>query len=129
MGAAVTKKKILAVGDWAREPKAVSGLPTGKGYDVEAVADGWLAVRKVREGAFDLAVIDVDSPPFPGLEVSGWDLLLVFRALHPTIPVVLISADGRPEAKTRSQLLRAAKFLMKPIDPEELNSVVRAVSS
>jgi CheY-like chemotaxis protein len=53
---------------------------------VEAVSDGWQAYRKIKEGFFDLAIVDLELPPVLGVAMTGWDLVRILRAYFPGIP-------------------------------------------
>lgn len=122
----VGEKRILIVDDYVHSLEGLQWTLTSEG-EVETAADGWQAIRKVKEGTFDLALIDLDLPPVFGLIVSGWDLVLIFRAFQPEMAIVVMGSDGSPEAKDRAEQLKVTQFLEKPIDLAELKSIIKTL--
>lgn len=120
------KQRILLVDDYRHSLEGLRDAFVTGGWLVETAGDSWQAVRRIRDGAFDVAVIDLDLPPVHGVAMSGWDLVRICRVFHPEIPVVVVSADGSPEAGVLAEDLMVAKVLVKPIDIAELKVAVRS---
>jgi DNA-binding NtrC family response regulator len=75
------------------------------------------ALRLVREGGIDVAVIDVYDPRAGVIELArGMD------ALPDAPPIVLVS--GSPAAPTISARIGVATFLPKPCEPSEVVTAV-----
>jgi DNA-binding response OmpR family regulator len=85
------------------------------------------AVTRMQDGGFDLLIVDLDLPPAHGLAEDGWDLVRLLRAASPTLPLILIAAESRPETQAAALRHGAAHLLEKPINPRELRSIVRAL--
>ena len=89
---------------------------------VPTVAEtGEAAFALLQQGAFDCLLTDVTMP---GL--SGYELLREARRLHPTMPVIVMTAYGTiPEA---IQAIRdgAHEFVTKPFDLEALKRIVES---
>lgn len=96
-----------------------------EGYRVETAADGWQAIRKVKEHLFDIAIIDLDLPSVHGLTVNGWDLARIFRAYHPAISIIVVSAEEWTTARMQAQQLKVSEFLEKPISPRQVKVIVK----
>ena len=97
------------------------------GHHVELVGNGKLALERATgpdRKRFDVVLMDLHMPVMDGL-----DALCAIRRFEeevgaPSIPVIVLSADGQ-EATRHAILARGATgFVTKPIDPEAL---VRAV--
>jgi len=100
---------------------------SGEGHQVEAAADGWQAIKKVKEGRFEVAIIDLDLPPVHGVDMSGWDLIRICRAFHPAITIIVVSAEAGQAVIAQAEELKVAKVLEKPIDPTQLKAIVRTL--
>jgi len=117
---------MLLVDDYRHSREGLRDAFVTVGWLVETAGDSWQAVRRIRDGGFDVAVIDLDLPPVHGVAMSGWDLVRICRVFHPETPIVVVSADGSPEAGVLAEHLMVAKVLVKPIDIDELKVAVRS---
>jgi DNA-binding response OmpR family regulator len=93
------------------------------GHFVELASDGAkLLVELVRARpqteAIDLVVSDIRMPTCNGLQV-----LEAVRAAHCTFPVILMTAFGDEEIRTRAERL-GARLFDKPFDLADLRSAV-----
>ncbi len=84
-------------------------------------AEGVLALADAQAQA-DLLVLDLTMPG-----ARGFSVLVHLRALHPALPIVMVSA--RDDADTRRRALDhgAAGFLSKSATPEEIRATLNAV--
>lgn len=99
----------------------VSGLPVG---EVKTACDGLEAIALLGEQWVDVVFADLNMPRMSGAELiermSDDDLI-------GTIPVVIVSTEGR-EARIEALLARgAAAFIRKPFTPEQIASTVRTL--
>jgi DNA-binding response OmpR family regulator len=98
------------------------------GYLVIEAKDGRELVKHLTEhgaGAacdIDLVISDVRMPG-----ASGLDVLAGLREIDWSMPVILITAFGSADTKTRASELGAAILLDKPFELEELRHAVRSV--
>jgi DNA-binding response OmpR family regulator len=91
------------------------------GFDVECAADGNDAIRRAREFAPDLVILDVMLPGRDGFEVVG-----LLRRGGQT-PVIMLTARSAKADMLRGLDLGADDYVTKPFDLEELLARVRAV--
>lgn len=127
LGIPAVEKRILVVDDDLHSREGLRESLRAEGFKVEAAADGWEAIRKVKEARFDIAIIDLDLPPVHGLSVSGWDLARIFRAYHPAISLIVVSAEEADILQAEAEQLRVVQFLEKPISPARLKMIVRTL--
>ena len=121
--AAIGRGRILLVDDEAALVRAMARILATAGYDVETAADGMRAVDLLAEAPFDAIVSDIDMP-----RMNGIQFLKNVRQRDPEVPVVLMT--GNPELASAVQAVAhgALRYLIKPINMEELRQVVtRAV--
>jgi len=90
------------------------------GFEVEVAATGEEGLRKVREGGFDLVLLDVMMP-----DVSGIDLLIPIQEYDPELPCIIITGYATIELATQAIKLGAYDFVSKPFDSDTL---LRAVN-
>lgn len=115
-------RKILVVED---DPGIALGLEedlTLEGYAVECVADGESALRRAREGAFDLIVLDVMLPGKDGFQVCR-----ELRKGGGETPVILLTARTQEAEKVLGLQLGADDYVTKPFSPMELRARIQAV--
>jgi two-component system response regulator PhoP len=123
------EKRILLVDDYRHSREGLRTWLLAGGYRVETAADGWQAIKKMKDGLFDVAIIDLDLPAVHGVAVSGWDLVRIFRAFNPTVSIVLVSSEGGTEVKAQAERLKVSELLEKPVAPATLTAIVRALGS
>src|SRR5210317_993553 len=89
-------KKILLVED---EETLAIGLEynlTEEGYEVDWVADGKKAIKKISDSKYDMIVLDVMLPYFDGCEVAE-----KVRKIYPQIPILFLTARTGVKDKIR----------------------------
>lgn len=96
------------------------------GYRCTIVDDGEKALDELSTGAYDIALIDMHMPRMDGLELARLYNFATFDAPMRT-PIVMLTADNRPEAVADADLAGIARFLVKPIKPSALLRVVQDV--
>ncbi len=116
LAASDKRARILVADDNADMRQYVSRLLSGR-YDVEAVADGEVALAKIRQQAPDLVLSDVMMP-----NLDGFGLLRELRADEQTktIPFVLLSARAGEESRVEGIEQGADDYLVKPFSAREL---------
>src|SRR5262245_14073876 len=72
---------ILIVEGYGHSREGLTASLRTEGLAVENAAEYLEAIRKIRDGRFAMAIIDVDLAPSPSSELTGFDLARVFRAL------------------------------------------------
>jgi EAL domain-containing protein (putative c-di-GMP-specific phosphodiesterase class I) len=118
-----TRGKVLLTDDDALIRGALARRLGGLGYDVTTAADGREALELLAKTSFEVIVSDIAMP-----ELDGIQLLRAVRQQDAEIPVVLIT--GAPDVSSAMQAIKlgALLYLTKPVDLEELKTVVaRAV--
>ena len=96
----------------------------GAAKRVGEAADAAEAMERLREGGWEVMVLDIDLPDRSGLEV-----LRDAKARWPTLPVLILSIH--PENMLAVRLLKsgAAGYLNKDSAPAELEQAVRRVAA
>lgn len=83
--------------------------------DVTDVGSGSEAIALVKQGAFDVAVVDVKMPGMDGVET-----LNQMKQISPFIEVIMLTGHASVEAGIEAMKLGAYDYVMKPCDIDEL---------
>ena len=113
--------RVLVVDDNLSIQKLVSVNLQARGYAVDVAGTGEEALRRFKEGTYDLVILDLI---LPGL--SGIDVCSLIRQLS-DIPIVVLSAREDEDLKVRALDAGADDYVTKPFSHEELLARVRAV--
>jgi len=107
--------RILLVED---EESLAAGLNYNlqeEGYQVYWVQDGQKAIEAVRQGSYDLVILDIMLPYLDGFEVAGQ-----IRSILPRMPILMLTARTRMVDKIKGFEQGADDYMTKPFNLEEL---------
>lgn len=97
--------RILVVEDDELQCSVLRFALAAHGYDVETASDGLSAVRKLRRGGYDLALIDYELPEIDGLAMARLIRDLLSEAARPR----LVAHTAAPDRlKGRGRMSRCA---------------------
>jgi DNA-binding response OmpR family regulator len=96
-------------------------LLSEEGYQVESLSEPDRVVEEVKNGRFQLILLDVSPPLDPGVE-----LLHRMRAADSDVCVICMTALATVEGAVRTLKIQAFDYLEKPLAPEELKAVIQA---
>ena len=113
--------RILVVDDDPAMVGAVTALVGTEGHQVITAYDGLTAVKRFREEAPDLVLLDLAMPGPDGFSVIGQ-----VRALG-SVPVIVVSGESAETAKVRALELGADDYLVKPFGRAELLARIVAI--
>jgi DNA-binding response OmpR family regulator len=113
--------KILVVEDETRIASFLLRGLRAEGYAVEHVATGADALRRGRDEAFDLIILDLGLP-----DIDGTDVLRALRADGLGLPILVLTARGEVSARVEGLDLGADDYLTKPFAFDELLARIRA---
>lgn len=127
----MNRKKILVVDDSLVILKTTSMKLAANGFDVCTAEDGAGAVSAVRRDKPDLILLDLSFPPdvahgggvpWDGFLIMEW-LRRLDEAKH--IPIIVITGGDPVKYKGRALAAGAVSFFHKPINNDELLTVIR----
>ncbi|MCW5201799.1 MAG: sigma-54 dependent transcriptional regulator [Candidatus Electrothrix communis] len=113
------KVQILIVDDEQVHRYMLYSMLTEWGWSCHEADDGETAVEAVRQGPFDVILMDVCMEPMDGLEA-----LRKIHAINPSIPVVMMTAYSSIDSAVEAIKLGAHDYLTKPIDFERLRQTL-----
>ncbi|MEM5787760.1 MAG: sigma-54 dependent transcriptional regulator, partial [Syntrophobacteraceae bacterium] len=92
-------------------------------YELESVDSGSKALARVKEGSFDLVLLDVTMPDLDGIET-----LKLIKGYDESIDTIMISASDSAREATAAMKCGAYDYITKPYEPEDiLTTVERAL--
>jgi len=118
---AVLSARILVVDDERRIVDIVKAYLERDGYGVLVAYDGKAALDMARREHPDLIILDLMLP-----EISGWDVCRSLRR-ESDVPIIMLTARDDASDKIVGLELGADDYVVKPFDPKELVSRVKAV--
>src|SRR3954447_21841112 len=118
---AVGMSRVLVVDDDRTVSDVVARYLLREGHQVEAVADGAVALERASARPPDLVVLDLMLPGMSGLEVCRR-----IRDIAP-IPVIMLTARGEEGDRVVGLRFGADDYVTKPFSPRELALRVGAV--
>jgi len=114
------KTSLLIVDDDEDMLETLSDILQEKGYQTETAKTGKKAIVKAKERFFDVALVDLRLP-----DITGIELLRTFRKNRPTMMNIMITGHAALHTAIDALNLGANAYIMKPIDPERLDQVIK----
>jgi DNA-binding response OmpR family regulator len=114
--------RILTVEDDAAIRRGIVDALSFAGYDVIEAANGNDGSTAAISRAYDLLLLDMVLPGKTGLEI-----LREVRNARPTLPVIILSAQGEERDRVTGLKLGADDYVVKPFSVDELLARVEAV--
>jgi two-component system phosphate regulon response regulator OmpR len=110
------------VDDDAELSGMVCELLEREGWSVHAVLTAGDGERALSQGLPDAVLLDVMLP-----DANGFDVCRRWRAAHPGLGIVMLTARGDPMDRVLGLEIGADDYLPKPFEPRELVARVRAL--
>ncbi|MEM8534224.1 MAG: HD domain-containing phosphohydrolase [Chloroflexota bacterium] len=116
--------RILVVEDNPEMGQSLAALLEEFGHSVELVTNGSAALQRVCNQPPDLVVLDIQLP-----DVDGYTICTKIKQNPATwpIPVIMVTVRQEPAARLRAIEVEVDEYLLKPVDPRELEARVRVL--
>ncbi|VAX32812.1 Phosphate regulon transcriptional regulatory protein PhoB (SphR) [hydrothermal vent metagenome] len=95
-----------------------------EGFVTDSARSGTAALKKIREGKFDIVILDLMLPEMDGLELCR--ILKKDPALS-DMPIIMLTAKGEEIDRILGLELGADDYITKPFSPREMVARVNAV--
>ena len=117
--------KFLVVEDSPTMRQLISfALKRIPGSKIVEANDGIDALKKLSTQKFDIILTDINMPIMDGLKLVS---LVRNDANYRNTPVVVITTEGAQEDRERALALGANDYITKPIQPNKILDVARAL--
>jgi two-component system chemotaxis response regulator CheY len=117
--------KFLIVDDFSTMRRIIRNLLKEIGYaNADEAEDGQAAMLKLRGGAFDFVVSDINMP-----NMNGFELLRNIRAddALKTVPVLMVTAEAKKEDIVLAAQTGANGYIVKPFTKATLEEKVQKI--
>ncbi len=115
----MSRGNLLVVDDEATILSTLKKALSLEGYRVDVAGGAQLAETRVRQGTYDLVLLDVALP-----DGNGVDVLSRLRESGNLTPVVMMSGHATIDTAVRATQLGATDFLEKPLSTDRLLLVI-----
>jgi twitching motility two-component system response regulator PilH len=116
-------QKILLVDDSKTELHVLSELLGKKGYTVRTAENGEEAMRRLQEEKPDLILMDVVMPGQNGFQLTR---AITRDPAFADVPVIICTSKNQETDRVWGMRQGAKDYVVKPVNPEELLSKIRA---
>ena len=120
-----TEMKFLIVDDFSTMRRIVRNLLKEIGYtNADEAEDGAAALAKLKGGAFDFVVSDINMP-----NMNGFELLSQIKAdaTIKHLPVLMVTAEAKKEDIVTAAQAGAAGYIVKPFTKATLEEKVNKI--
>lgn len=107
--------KILAIDDEAVVCESIRRVLGDEGYEVTTTCDPKDGIERLRNGNFDLLLLDIKMPGLSGMEV-----LHEARTISPETEVLIVTGYATIETAIDAIRQGAFDYLQKPVAPDQL---------
>ena len=114
-------KKILIVDDEQKIREVLKEYAEFEGYATDEAEDGMEAVKKCREGEYDLIVMDVMMP-----KLDGFSAVKEIKK-YKDVPVLMLSARTEEYDKLFGFEIGADDYVVKPFSPKEVMARINVI--
>jgi len=114
--------RILVVEDELTMRETVVTYLEEQGFPVKSVMSGEDGLEALRDGSYDIAVVDLKLPGIDGIEV-----LRRAHQANPGLPVIIMTAYATIENAVRAIKEGAYDYLVKPFNLEELGFIIQRI--
>lgn len=113
---------LLIIEDNRRIAQSLERGLTESGHTTQTAEKGMVALSILKEQLVELVVLDLGLP-----DMDGMELLPEIRKLHPSLPVIILTARGEIESRVAGLDAGADDYLVKPFAFSELVARIRAL--
>ncbi len=124
--AAESPPRVLVADDRADVLQALRLLLRGEGFEVTTAASPAAVASAVQEQSFDALLLDLNYARDTTSGKEGMDLLTRVNAVHPSLPIVVMTAWGSVEGAVEAMRRGARDYIEKPWDNARLVAILRA---
>lgn len=117
------KLSTLVVEDGQSQREILRDFLKDEGYDVVEAENGDKAIEVVKNGHFDLVLLDYKMPKKDGMMV-----LEEVKDINTEIDVIMMTAYGSVDTAVRAMKAGAADYITKPIELEELRILIGRIA-
>jgi signal transduction histidine kinase/HPt (histidine-containing phosphotransfer) domain-containing protein len=120
----LTPYRILLAEDNLPNQKVALAILKNFGFSADVADNGREAVDALRKTRYDLVLMDLQMPELDGLEAARIIRNPASGVLNPDVPIAAMTANTSGESREKCFKAGMNDYISKPIDAEELLSLV-----
>jgi sigma-B regulation protein RsbU (phosphoserine phosphatase) len=120
-----TAARVLVADDQPDVLEALRWLLTGEGYSPEFVSSTDAVLERLREGPFDLLLMDLNYGRDTTSGREGLELIPQIRAHDPLLPIVVMTGWGSVDTAVEAMRRGARSFVQKPWEDVALLEILQ----
>jgi sigma-B regulation protein RsbU (phosphoserine phosphatase) len=117
--------RVLVADDQPDVLEALRWLLAGEGYDAQFVSSADAVIERLRAGAFDLLLMDLNYTRDTTSGREGLALITRVRAHDPALAIVVMTGWGNVDTAVEAMRLGAKSFVQKPWEDAVLREIVQ----
>jgi len=90
----------------------------------EIAYDGYDGLKKYKKTIHDIIITDISMP-----KLNGLDMISKIRKISTSVPIIILSAFSEKEYLFKAIDMSVNKYLVKPIDVDELLNIISEISN
>ena len=114
--------RVALIEDHESLARGIENALRDQGYAVDWLADGLAGAQFLKSAGADVAIIDINLPGMNGL-----DLVREIRARGDSLPILILTAQGKTSDRVKGLDAGADDYLVKPFEPKELLLRINAI--
>lgn len=91
-----------------------------QGFDVTTASSGKAGIDKLKEGAYDVVLTDLNMP-----DMNGIEMVRNSKSIRPTTEIIVVTGDDSSERAVEAIREGAFDYILKPVDFDKLFTAVR----
>ena len=91
-------------------------------FEIIEASSGFEALKLLPRRKFNLIITDINMPDINGLELINF---VKSNLQYSSIPLIVVTTEGAERDREKGLALGADEYLVKPINPAELQELVR----
>jgi sigma-B regulation protein RsbU (phosphoserine phosphatase) len=120
-----TSARVLVADDQPDVLEALRWLLTGEGYEPEFVSSTDAVMDRLREGPYDLLLMDLNYSRDTTSGREGLELIPQVRAHDASMPIVVMTGWGSVDTAVEAMRRGARSFVQKPWEDETLLEILQ----
>jgi len=110
--------KVLVVEDMRLNQLLMKIILNDFGFEFDIVADGKLAIEKLRTNSYDIILMDLYMPEMDGFEATAY----IRDTLRLKTPIIALTADVSDVDIVKYREIGMNDYISKPVEDEQLFS-------
>ncbi|MCB2220809.1 MAG: tetratricopeptide repeat protein [Bacteroidetes bacterium] len=125
----ITEKKlhVLIAEDNLLNAQVITAFLNRLGHSSAVAVNGLEAIKELASKDFDAVLMDIEMPEMDGLEATRVIRKGKEKVRNPQIPIVALTAHALKDYEDKSYQAGMNNYLTKPIDIEQLSSVLQTL--